>query len=94
MTNSSSPTMLSTTRPKRFSAAPMTITKLFFLACGRCSNGVNRGEMFEADEGQNLFAQAQNFALIDATDIALVDAGDFDDGGEWYCEQAATDAEQ
>src|SRR5580693_9391761 len=32
MTNSSSPTMLSTTRPKRFSAAPITMTKCFFLA--------------------------------------------------------------
>src|SRR5580700_2074575 len=32
MTNSSSPTMLSTTRPKRFSAAPMTMTKCFFFA--------------------------------------------------------------
>src|SRR5712671_3797379 len=30
MTNSSSPTRLSTTRPKRFSAAPITITKLRF----------------------------------------------------------------
>src|SRR6267142_2633066 len=36
ITNSSSPTMLSTMRPKRFSAAPITITKLrfFFLASG------------------------------------------------------------
>src|SRR5580700_2821753 len=32
MTNSSSPTILSTTRPKRFSAAPITMTKCFFLA--------------------------------------------------------------
>src|SRR6266702_73223 len=32
ITNSSSPTRLSTRRPKRFSAAPMTITKFFFLA--------------------------------------------------------------
>src|SRR5881394_599735 len=32
MTNSSSPTRLSTTRPKRFSAAPITMTKFFFLA--------------------------------------------------------------
>src|SRR5882724_13440548 len=31
MTNSSSPTRLSTRRPKRFSAAPMTMTKCFFL---------------------------------------------------------------
>src|SRR5712664_2024523 len=31
MTNSSSPTRLSTRRPKRFSAAPMTTTKCFFL---------------------------------------------------------------
>src|SRR6266852_2181179 len=31
MTNSSSPTRLSTSRPKRFSAAPMTMTKCFFL---------------------------------------------------------------
>src|SRR6266851_1262842 len=36
ITNSSSPTMLSTMRPKRFSAAPITMTKLrfFFLASG------------------------------------------------------------
>src|SRR5271154_4297369 len=32
MTSSSSPTMLSTTRPKRFSAAPITMTKCFFFA--------------------------------------------------------------
>src|SRR5271169_2849773 len=32
MTNSSSPTMLSTTRPERFSAAPITMTKCFFFA--------------------------------------------------------------
>src|SRR5712675_2444502 len=38
MTNSSSPTRLSTNKPKRFSAAPMTITKfLFFLASGGVS---------------------------------------------------------
>src|SRR6184192_2205662 len=30
ITSSSSPTKLSTTRPKRFSAAPMTMTKCFF----------------------------------------------------------------
>src|SRR5258707_922988 len=30
ITNSSSPTRVSTTRPKRFSAAPMTMTKFFF----------------------------------------------------------------
>src|SRR5208337_3337615 len=30
MTSSSSPTRLSTTKPKRFSATPMTMTKLFF----------------------------------------------------------------
>src|SRR6266853_1819742 len=36
ITNSSSPTMLSTISPKRFSAAPITITKVrfFFLASG------------------------------------------------------------
>src|SRR5712672_1418107 len=36
ITNSSSPTMLSTIRPKRFSAAPITMTKLrfFFLPSG------------------------------------------------------------
>src|SRR5271169_966011 len=32
MTSSSSPTMLSTTRPKRFSAVPITMTKCFFFA--------------------------------------------------------------
>src|ERR1700675_3972910 len=32
MTNSSSPTMLSTSSPKRFSAAPITMTKCFFFA--------------------------------------------------------------
>src|SRR5439155_22652875 len=31
ITSSSSPTRLSTRRPKRFSAAPMTMTKCFFL---------------------------------------------------------------
>src|SRR5580693_493893 len=36
MTSSSSPTMLSTTRPNRFSAAPITMTKCFFF-CGSVS---------------------------------------------------------
>ena len=51
MTSSSSPTRLSTSRPKRFSAAPMTMTKLrffFVLSVVRRIDGVN---LAQADSG-------------------------------------------
>ena len=56
MTNSSSPTSESTTRPKRFSAAPMTMTKLVFFS-GSAVDGVNVIEAIQAHESEKLVAQ-------------------------------------
>ena len=50
--------------------------------------------MFETDESENLIAQAQHFALVDAVDFLLVDARDFDDRRERHRKEAAADAEE
>jgi len=51
-------------------------------------------ELVETDEGENLIAQAQDFALVDLVDFLIVDARDFDDGGKRNGEQATSDAEE
>ena len=69
MTSSSSPTRLSTTRPKRFSAAPMTMTKLVSSCWAAWIDGVNVVQAVQAHERENLLAQAQNFALVHAMEF-------------------------
>src|SRR5208282_5566582 len=54
---------------------------LFFLR--QRLDSVNFGKAIEADEGENLIAETQHFPLIDAADIAFLDAGNLDNGREW-----------
>ena len=50
--------------------------------------------MLEANERENLVAEAEHFALVDAVNFLLVDARDLDDGRKRDGKEAATDAEK
>jgi hypothetical protein len=47
---------------------------------GQIGDGMNMVEPIQAHEGKKLIAEAQNFALVDDVNFALVDARDFHDG--------------
>src|SRR6266481_5922303 len=55
---------------------------------------MNAIELIEADERENLIAQAQDFTLVHFVNFLILDAGDFDDGGKWNGEEAAANAEE
>ncbi len=55
---------------------------------------MNAADGIEADEGENLIAEAQHFAFVDALNVLFGGASDFHDGGKRNGEEAAADAEQ
>ena len=49
-------------------------------------------ELTEADERENLIAQAKDLALIDFVNLLILDASDLDDGGKRNGEEASAPA--
>src|SRR6266481_2616206 len=66
----------------------------FLLCVVRDFDRMNAIELVEADECQDLIAQAEDFALVHFVNFLILDAADFDDGRKWNGEEAAPDAEE
>src|SRR5262249_39270213 len=68
---------------------------ILFLPFGRvCIHSMDAAECIQADEGQNLIAQAQNFALVDTVNLLIGYSCDLDNRRKRNRKKAATDAEE
>jgi len=71
----------------------MTKLRLLFCVFGaRRLDSVDLAQVIQAHERKHLLAETQNLAAIDAVNLFVGGAGDFDDRRKRHGKQAATDA--
>src|SRR5208337_2236801 len=68
--------------------------EIFCFFGARGLDRVNAIKLIEADEGEDLIAQAKDFALVHFVNFLILDASNFDDGGQRNGEQATPDTEE
>jgi len=64
------------------------------LSNGLSVNAAQTAEVIQANESENLIGGGAHFTLVDAVNLWIHDARDFDHGREWHSEKTAANTEK